>query len=283
MGPQEESPPVREKIDGTLLDSALLNLNIAQQYIDESRHLVEHRLICFHYAVAILARYRDPYRKEMIHLARQHLVDATNWNLVDDSRKLRDAHDRIICEAQYNLGVIDELEHKYDSSQEYYDCAAVAAEQKGPDYAGVEILAKFGRISARLKNAKKIGQSREIKFNLRIRTEIELLLDRIERETQSQIGRAPTARAFTATPARPGEHPNFGQWLRKIFASLRKDSETEKEVSPPLATAPTLRANSTLALIEKKLNSFMEELSSDKPNPEGYDPPTDVPESRTDF
>src|SRR5271154_2068637 len=85
---------------GTLLDSALFNLNVAQQYIDESKHIVEHRLICFHYAIALLARYRQPYNKAKIGLARQYLVDAANWRFFRDENAalLEDAHDRIVCE-----------------------------------------------------------------------------------------------------------------------------------------------------------------------------------------
>jgi len=278
MDPSKELQPDRTRSDGALLDSALLNLNIAQQYIDESRHLVEHRLICFHYAIAILARYRDPYVKEMIHLARQHFLDAANWNLDDESKELLNAQERIICEAQYNLGVIDELEERYDSSHEYYDSAASTAERKGDDYSGIEILAKFGRISVQIKNRQRAELFRNGDLAHRIINEIESLLLRIERETQTQMGKAPMARAraFSATPFRPVGQANFGRWVSRLLTSL-KGKPAEPTESTPRRTdelIPPLRGNSTLTLIQKKLNSLKKELSGSLPDPEDLDPPS---------
>src|ERR1019366_6080281 len=90
--------------EGSLLDSALFNLNIAHQYIDESKHLPEHRLVCFHYAVALLARPLSPPNPVMIGRARRYLLQAANWDFTPDEDaknrdQLLDSHRRIVCEA----------------------------------------------------------------------------------------------------------------------------------------------------------------------------------------
>jgi hypothetical protein len=137
---------------GTLLDAASYNLNIAQQYIDSARFPAEHRLICFHYGIALLARYRA--KPEMRALARQYFEMAVNWRVEENDENARRVFHRILAESYYNLGVIDELDGDYRSALDSYLNAILFAERGEQDtgsdglFIGVRILATFGLVSA---------------------------------------------------------------------------------------------------------------------------------------
>ena len=133
---------------GSMLDSALYNLIIAQQYIDETNYLAEHRLISFHHGVALLARYRNNPDKLMV--AHQCFSDAANWRIDDDDwQQYGDAYLQIVSEARYNLGVIDELLSKPEEALEHYKHAiALDAKRHTAEWNGVKVLACFGTISA---------------------------------------------------------------------------------------------------------------------------------------
>jgi len=256
----------KSREDWALLDSALLNLNIAQQYIDESRHLVEHRLICFHYAVALLARYRGASNRSMLALARQYFVDSANWRFLPgpDADRLDDAHARVVCEAHYNLGVIDELSGDFESAEEYYGRAARTGQRRGPDYAGVEILAKFGVISAGIKSLKREVVSTIADGPIRrqtLLTQIAQLKDRIASEAASEAGKAPAAPAFTA-----GAPPEAGSseipWWQKVTSAFRSQREVGRVPAEPPRGNPFLRRNTTLTQILKKLTTFETDLGA---------------------
>ena|ERR1700722_14007262 len=142
---------------GSMLDSALYNLNIAQQYIDETAYLAEHRLISFHHGIALLARYpSDPGKLAVAH---QCLTDAANWQISEkDWDTLGGSYMQIVCEAHYNLGVIEEIRKRFDRAVDHYE-QAIDIDKRIADFhskrhyreprpTGVEVLAKFGRISA---------------------------------------------------------------------------------------------------------------------------------------
>ena len=147
------------KQGSTLIPAAVNNLMIAQQYIDGTKFSIEHKLVSFHYGVALLADGRDdPYKRN---LAREYLTAAAGWQpqeSVDD--KVARAANRILCEARYNLGVIEELNENYGAAREQYSAALDltvgpnrAFRDDAPSYAATElgnvaVLAHLGWISA---------------------------------------------------------------------------------------------------------------------------------------
>jgi hypothetical protein len=143
--------------DGTLMAAALFNLEIAQQYIDETRYLPEHRLACFHYGVALLAAYRNDPLKRIA--AAQCFSLAASWRLEtqdptkQESIEKQKSIDRIVCESEYNLGVIDELDKKFDKDPVHYRNALRLAENR---FKNVEILARLGILSWRRAGTKRI-------------------------------------------------------------------------------------------------------------------------------
>ncbi len=135
---------------GTLLDAAAFNLDIAQQYIDESRFVIEHWLINFHYAITLLARYRnDPVRRGE---AARSLLAIVNPS---QKPKLPDHHDgvsvaRLVAEAHYNLGVCHELDGTWDLAAQSYVQAAEIARSQGEALHPVLVFAQIGFVSVRV-------------------------------------------------------------------------------------------------------------------------------------
>jgi hypothetical protein len=110
---EEKQKDAGQNANRSMLDSALYNFNIAKQHTDETAYLAEHRLINFHYGVALLARYRNV--PEKLTVAHQCFTDAANRKLKPNSEiKYEIAYLRIVSEAYYNLGVIEELQAHFD-------------------------------------------------------------------------------------------------------------------------------------------------------------------------
>jgi hypothetical protein len=166
----EPTEDLNPNIGGSMLDSALYNLNIAQQYIDETAYLAEHRLISFHHGIALLARYRnDPGKLAVAH---QCLTDAANWQISEkDWDTLGGSYMQIVCEAHYNLGVIEEIRKRFDRAVDHYEHAIdidkrIAGFQskrhcRSPRPTGVEVLAKFGSISAAISLIDELSKASE--------------------------------------------------------------------------------------------------------------------------
>jgi hypothetical protein len=262
-----EAPPDKPKREGSLLDSALFNLNIAQQYIDESKHLVEHRLICFHYAVALLARYRADNNEAMIGLARQYLVQAANWPLPANAGKGggEDAHARIVCEAHYNIGVIDEIKRDYALAEDHYAKAIKVAKGR-LNYGGVEILATFGQISTMKCAVAKSDSPKRQEILYRIK----MLRHRIN---TVQSSKAPAAGGSGATGS--AETGGVGSWLSRLRISWGTKLTTLPLASSAGKTSP--QADTTLDLIRRKLDEFEREISPVQPSPGS----TEIPKSST--
>ena len=258
------------KSEVALLDSALFNLDIAQQYIDESVHLVEQRLISFHYAVALLAKYRNPLNLTMLGRARQYLVDAANWRFAADehAERLADAHDRIVCEANYNIGVIDELEKQNESANEYYGKAIAIAADRG--YSGVEILARLGRISTAIKgmrveineeDARTAGRNKSLSDIVRLKS-------RIISEAAGEEGKAPAARAFSIAATKRKDEV-LSSWKRaaeRLFQAKSRATESTVEAITSSRSEPPLRRNTNLSLILKRLSDFEKQLGVEEGN-----------------
>jgi hypothetical protein len=262
-----EAPPDKPKREGSLLDSALFNFNIAQQYIDESKHLVEHRLICFHYAVALLARYRADNNKAMIGLARQYLVQAANWPLPSNVRKHggEDAHARIVCEAHYNIGVIDEIGHNYALAEGNY-AQAIKIAKKRRNYGGVEILAAFGQISTMKSVVAKSDDSKRLEILYRIK----MLKRRIN---AVQSSKAPAAGGFGSSG--PADTGGLASWLSRF----RMSWGTKLTASPVASSMgeASHQTDTTLDLIRRKLDEFEREIDPIQPAAGS----TEVPRSTT--
>jgi tetratricopeptide (TPR) repeat protein len=321
-----ETSPDKSAHDRALLDSAIKNLYVAQQYIDESKHLVEHRLICFHYAISLLARYRSAYEKqildligdhkgepthaqvarlnteekEKISLARHLLEDAANWRLRQDENtaRLDDAYKRIVCEAQYNLGVIDEIEGRFQLAVDHYiralnivferdSNATMAAERRGPIYSGVEVLARLGCISCSVRSLHQgrpieiedpdqttgTGKNVKIQMNEReILDQIEALNGLIEAQDKDVGNSVPEPRA----PAEVKRY-SFGESVRRFFNPAAEDISVEdsrttvrRDGKATGAIAPSyLPQNTLLTLISDRLRRYQKEVedrTKDRPS-----------------
>ncbi|MGO9795283.1 MAG: hypothetical protein ACLPLZ_04195 [Terracidiphilus sp.] len=283
--------------DGALMTSALYNLMIAQQYIDATRLVPEYRLVCFHYAVALLAAHRND--KTQRALARQYFDAALGSKADKDANPdIRESIDRIVCESHYNIGVIDELDKLYPNAKEsYQQAAAIAEKYRGkPENVGkfenVAVLAGLGSISSdmpaisdrwerikmqhkalrKLKGKSqdaanqlvKLLTNQEGKFLIKIRealAEIFALTERVRRliEIVPEPGRKP--KSTNQSP--PGILNRTMQLFVSAVAPAPSSKADVKQVQPS-DTEPhgVLRKHEILIQIQNKLTSFKRELTT---------------------
>jgi tetratricopeptide (TPR) repeat protein len=261
--------------DGSVMSSALFNLMIAEQYIDATSRLPEHRLVCFHYAVALLAAGRDdPAQRAR---ARDYFRIALCWQATADQKpETRGSIDRIVCESHYNLGVIYELDEDYESAQESYQSAIDIAEQypskdanvPAGNFDNVALLAGLGSISSataditsrwkKIKNRKDVspGENNTDELGTSIKktkTDIDELKQKIA--TLEKIVPIPGQRSKPASPPPPKKGSFLSQLLRVL-----------PQKAPETSTAPKPKAvvlrGEILDKIKDKLDDFNGELES---------------------
>jgi hypothetical protein len=281
--------------DSTLMPAALYNLMIAEQYIDETKFPAEHKLVCFHYGVALLATHRDDTVKRG--LASQYFAAAAGWQASDDANEeSKEAIDRVVCESHYNLGVIEELGGNCHDATIHYE-RAISIATKRADRTNnmvtselgildnVAIVAQLGRISCDMKlingghaNEPKLGAgmlkpgAEPAEETPKVATPEQK--DRIER-TRSQIAelRIQIMNLRTRLKARPSPHAgasaaNASPRSGGIFGFLRRATSPPESTPSPEERALTesqavvLRRQEILQAIETKLGEFERGLNN---------------------
>lgn len=217
--------------EGTLMSAAVYNFLIAQQYIDGTKFPPEYKLVCFHYAISLLAAYRNDRAKRV--LASQFLAAASAWEAGDEkdlSRK--QAIDRIVCESHYNLGVIEELNGEFLKARTSYTAAVeIASNAAHPErFINVTLLARLGEISSEFQAIRKdVGARNRTEF-----TGDQVQGSDITGDLQSRIG---------TTQSRIRE---LGEQIRELQVQ---------------------RKHRILGEIEEKLKRFQDELDQTTPRP----------------
>jgi hypothetical protein len=261
--------------DGGIMASALYNLMIAQQYIDATNQLPEHRLVCFHYAVALLAAGRNnPAQRAM---ARQYFETVLGWEASKlDPPKIRESIDRVVCESHYNLGVIDELETNYEAAQKSYKNATKLAEDRDGRFDNIAVLAELGSISSNTALIKaqsetiKIGKDispADMKLHAQLvkavgkeKREINKLKEKIKmlRELAPKPWQAPLSTA-QAKPESVGTAVGLSEAAPEEVPPPQGDAEE----APRSSAKPhgVLRRPEILSQIEDKLDTFKTELN----------------------
>lgn len=219
----------------SLLDPALDNLSTARQFIDEGLFPYEQKLISFYYAFALLTRHREDPEKRA--LAKRFFVEAADWkdNAVAEQMKwqseavderlfanadvlpheeeIQNAVTRIKLESFYNLGVLHHLDKEYEDALKNYSEAATNAKALLKNFRGLELLARFGRVSATIEatwvpSTRKFTFNRVPRFKLNvtmIREELEQLRTDLTDEVTA-LGRkrdADSSPARKSLPAKP--------------------------------------------------------------------------------
>lgn len=247
-GKQEEHRPAGPS---SLIDTAIYNLQIAQQYIDEAKYRAEHRLICFHHGIALLARWRNV--KEKRALARQYLEAAANWSLPSDSSApLVEGYCRIVAEAFYNLGVIYELDKEPVLAEESYRRALQTAPPAEPKFEGLRILCEFALVS--IEQRKAITETVSAEWKAHLLRRITALQERIR-----NVDVAPTM--LQDKPAYIEDQRPERLQRRPVSAAPESPRTTGAAKTQPTWSRPPSR-NLVLERILSKLELFTKDLTT---------------------
>jgi hypothetical protein len=254
----EQQPPSSQ--DGTLMPATLFNLMIAEQYIDETRFPAEHKLVCFHYGVALLAAHRnDPVKRG---LAAQYLAAAAGWVAGDDrNEEFSNGIDRIVCESHYNLGVIEELDGHYPDAEKHYGRAIriVSNHETSSDAPNAHQLGIFDNVGI-------VAQLGKISCNLKI-------LEKARLPARESAGAQPerkAEKAEKAVPATPEEQERRVRMAREDIRTLKKvvkalrDRVHEKQSAPAPSSAAAGRPRSGMRLNFLRWGTAESASSSDR-------------------
>jgi tetratricopeptide (TPR) repeat protein len=201
--------------------------------MDDASYGVEQKLISFHLGVAILAQ--RIHSEEQFGEAERLFLEASDWDKNDTSQRLKEVHDklgvddtepgggktkeaiqRIMAEANYNLGVVYELQRKWPKPiRAYKEATHLAEEDEDPKLVPVSILSRFGEISAQAE----LGYSSAVQPNIKA---LGTILDKWEGETQSSPG---------ATKEDEAKKKSYvGERIDKVKKVLRKAINSVKEL-----------------------------------------------------
>jgi hypothetical protein len=235
-----------DDVTAALLGDATYNLDIARQYIDEARHLDEHRIISFHYGVALLAdcRNRPPQQtgssiaeaqaSSKLALAAQCFLDVTNWGIRANATAAEvSAYERIIAEAHYNLGVIQELQGHPKLAEQSYEAARAIAEAQSNRFEGVAILSRFGSISAQVASLDANSPAGQ-------REDIQIVIMKLMGELEDLDGR-PAAKGPAPEPEEISPQAKLAERISNFFRtgrSIAADSPAPHDLPEPQPAAP---------------------------------------------
>jgi hypothetical protein len=164
-----ETPSTTAHDNESLLDPAISNLNTARQFIDPALFPFEEKLISFYCGFAVLTRHRDDPAQRAV--AKRYFAESADWKedeavaqqhelhkqarhnsiehkQIPSEEEVRQAIKRIKLESFYNLGVLHHLDKEYQEAIGNYHAAADEAHGSGDDFRGVELLSRFGLLSA---------------------------------------------------------------------------------------------------------------------------------------
>lgn len=239
---------------GSLLDTATYNLDIAQQYIDEAKYLIEHRLICFHYGIALLARDRDDPDKRA--KAKQYLQTAANWSIPSDAPpQLIEVYRRIAAEAFYNLGVIEELDQHFDLAHAKYCRSLEIARPGDGTFEGLRTLCDFGKIATGVARFKRNQVLHPLPRTKKTQEQIGKQREKLKQEVDALRARLPKGS--------PSVRTEKLKYVEDETEPLRKASE--RSAAPHDVSLAAEGVNPILQSIRLKLEAFAKTIESEPP------------------